>query len=389
MSELSRNNVNNNNSLLFNGVLGSINSPNSNDLSSLYSSTCNSESLYSYDSVELSSRKITKRGIKVIKSKDTLIVEKPINLRPRRRKALLIGINYLNKPYQLNGCINDAKYILDFLKQNYDFKDENCKVMTDDTEDKTLIPTKENIIKNMKWLVEDAKSGDSLFFHYSGHGLSIKDENGDEIDGMDESILPVDYEEQGVILDDDIHDMIVKPLPKGCLLTALADCCHSGTVLDLPFIYKCNGEIESVQEMDEEDRKTTQEYLSNEIYKKNKMVQQLVHRNTSPAEVKLSLEERIKIDKKIKKDKYSEADVIQFSSCRDNEISADERANGNTYGALCNAFVSTLVSTILDEKTISYVDLLIEIRNIIKKRYGQTPQLSTCRPMDVSKPFEL
>jgi hypothetical protein len=37
--------------------------------------------------------------------------------------------------------------------------------------------------------------------------------------------------------------LIVRPLPKGCRLTALFDSCHSGTVLDLPFVYSTKGEI--------------------------------------------------------------------------------------------------------------------------------------------------
>jgi len=119
------------------------------------------------------------------------------------------------------------------------------------------------------------------------------------------------------------------------------------------------------------------------------MVQEIRSRDTSPPPVKVSIEERKRIDNFIKESKQSKADVIQYSSCRDNEISADERANGNTYGALCNAFVSTLTSLILEEKTISYCELLKELRGLIQKRYGQTPQLSTGRLMDVTRPFEI
>lgn len=34
-----------------------------------------------------------------------------------------------------------------------------------------------------------------------------------------------------------MHDILVKPLPPGCRLTAIFDCCHSGSVLDLPYEY--------------------------------------------------------------------------------------------------------------------------------------------------------
>lgn len=54
----------------------------------------------------------------------------------------------------------------------------------------------------MRWLVRDAQPHDSLFLHYSGHGGQTKDLNGDEVDGLDEVIFPVDYKWTGHIVDD-------------------------------------------------------------------------------------------------------------------------------------------------------------------------------------------
>jgi len=152
-----------------------------------------------------------------------------------KKKALLIGINYLkHQRGQLRGCINDVHNIEGFLK-TYGF--QNMRILTDDQQDPTKQPTKVNILRDIKWLVEGAKAGDSLFFHYSGHGSQVKDLNGDEEDGMDETILPVDYNTAGQIIDDTLHDMMIKPLPTGCKLTSIMDCCHSGTGLDLPYVH--------------------------------------------------------------------------------------------------------------------------------------------------------
>lgn len=41
-------------------------------------------------------------------------------------------------------------------------------MLTDDSKDQQRIPTYDNIVGAMRWLVEGAKSGDSLFLHYSG-----------------------------------------------------------------------------------------------------------------------------------------------------------------------------------------------------------------------------
>lgn len=39
-------------------------------------------------------------------------------------------------------------------------------------------PTKKNMFRAMRWLVQDAKLNDALFFHYSGHGGRTKDVSG-------------------------------------------------------------------------------------------------------------------------------------------------------------------------------------------------------------------
>lgn len=92
----------------------------------------------------------------------------------------------------------------------------------------------------LKWLVLGVQSGDSLVFHFSGHGSRERDKNMDEIDGYDETLCPVDYETQGKIIDDEVNDTIVRPIPRGAKLHAIIDACYSGTVLDLPYLCRMN-----------------------------------------------------------------------------------------------------------------------------------------------------
>lgn len=73
-------------------------------------------------------------------------------------------------------------------------------------------------------------------FHFSGHGSQQRNYTGDEIDGYDETLCPLDFETQGMIVDDEINETMVKPLPHGVRLHAIIDACHSGTMLDLPFL---------------------------------------------------------------------------------------------------------------------------------------------------------
>ena len=74
-----------------------------------------------------------------------------------------------------------------------------------------------------------------------GHGGSTQDLDGDEEDGTDEVIYPVDFKNAGHIVDDEIHRLVVKPLKSGVRLTAIFDSCHSGSVMDLPYIYSTKG----------------------------------------------------------------------------------------------------------------------------------------------------
>lgn len=150
-----------------------------------------------------------------------------------RTKALFIGINYVgHNPGQLSGCHNDVEKMKRFVtKQGFD--PANMKVLMDDG--KHTQPNKAEMLAAFKWLVQGAQAGDSLFLHYSGHGGQLPDDNGDEKDGYDETLVPLDYQRAGQIRDDDLLKELILPLPDGVLMTAVMDCCHSGSVLDLPY----------------------------------------------------------------------------------------------------------------------------------------------------------
>lgn len=158
-----------------------------------------------------------------------------------RRKALLIGINYFGQPNTLHGCINDVTNMSIFLHQKHGYRREDMVILTDDQHNPLSIPTKQNILRAMHWLVRDAQPHDSLFIHFSGHGGRTPDLDGDEDDGYDDVIYPVDYRVAGHIVDDDMHAIMVRPLRPGVRLTAIFDSCHSGTALDLPYIYSTQG----------------------------------------------------------------------------------------------------------------------------------------------------
>ena len=117
-------------------------------------------------------------------------------------QALLIGINYTGTSNQLKGCINDVRNLQPFLNQRYGFAHDDMVVLTDDQQNPAGRPTRANIIRAMHWLVAGAQPNDSLFLHFSGHGSQTEDLDGDEEDGLDETILPEDFKTAGMIVDD-------------------------------------------------------------------------------------------------------------------------------------------------------------------------------------------
>ncbi|KAK9989085.1 hypothetical protein SO802_029324 [Lithocarpus litseifolius] len=159
-----------------------------------------------------------------------------------RKRALLCGVSYYGRSYKLKGSVNDVRCMRYFLVEKMGFPNESILILTEDETDPLRIPTKHNIRMALKWLVQGIQSGDSLVFHFSGHGSRERDKNMDEIDGYDETLCPVDYETQGKIIDDEVNDTIVRPIPRGAKLHAIIDACYSGTVLDLPFLCRMNRE---------------------------------------------------------------------------------------------------------------------------------------------------
>ncbi|GJN41056.1 hypothetical protein PR202_gn00380 [Eleusine coracana subsp. coracana] len=183
-------------------------------------------------------------GVTRIRRSSSLVIrppQRPVGFPCHRgnKRAVLIGITYAGMRRgcgQLNGPLNDVKCMRQLLCQRFGFPNECILVLTDDQKDPCRLPTKDNIRMAMHWLVQGCSSGDSLVFHFSGMGAQVCDENGDELDGFDEAICPMDSFQKGPILDDEINDAIVRPLVPGVKLHAIVDACHSAGVLDLSFL---------------------------------------------------------------------------------------------------------------------------------------------------------
>lgn len=164
----------------------------------------------------------------------------------KNKFALLIGINYkkvnnyTSNISNLNGCCQDVDNMCKLIKNN-GFKENEIKRLRDETYNKrldgsldTTIPTRQNMENEMIKLVN--KKEYYMYMHYAGHGSQIRDYSGDEEDGMDECLIPY----SGKYFTDDELSKIFSNLDKSSRLDITFDCCHSGTMLDLPYNWTFN-----------------------------------------------------------------------------------------------------------------------------------------------------
>ncbi|KAF8873021.1 peptidase C14, caspase domain-containing protein [Gymnopilus junonius] len=246
-----------------------------------------------------------------------------------RKKAVCIGINYTGSDNELKGCANDAKNMRQFLMEVYGFRSEDILLLTDDGHGRNSVqPTRKEMFNAMKWLVQGAHAHDSLFFHYSGHGGQTPDKTGRETDGKDEVIFPVDFKQTDDIIDDELHDTLVRPLPAGCRLTS----CHSGT-------HSAHGRLRGITH----------------------------------------------ISRRARERGASASDVICFAACKDDETSADTFHGGVATGAMSYEFIHSLRRT--PHQT--YEQLLEDLRDRLIPKYHQKAQISGTHPVDLDRDFIL
>jgi hypothetical protein len=149
-----------------------------------------------------------------------------------RFRAASSGINYYLQ--NLNGCIKILKNTSEILVDKYGYTDSNVVMLRDDiTDSPETMPTKQNMMKALTDIVAESSKCEEIWIHYSGHGSQVRDRDGNEADGMDEVVVPVDYTTAGFIVDDDIFN-IIKNICRAMILFE----CHSGTVCDLQWSFQ-------------------------------------------------------------------------------------------------------------------------------------------------------
>jgi metacaspase-1 len=156
-------------------------------------------------------------------------------LQAQTKHALIVAIGDY-KFWDDISSTNDVPYIKSALLKQ-EFAAANINILTDTK------ATKAGIESGFKSLIAKVQPGDIVLIHFSSHGEQIEDNNKEEIDGLDESIVTWDApkltgsqnfaKEQGKYFRDDLLGMYItqlrSKLGRNGDVVVFMDACHSGT----------------------------------------------------------------------------------------------------------------------------------------------------------------
>ena len=153
----------------------------------------------------------------------------------QNKRALLVGISDYQCINKYGGWNNiHGKNDIDMLNTTLKKSGVSVSCLYDRE------ATKAGISKALNLLASQCKVGDIVYLHFSTHGQPFEDDNGDEDDGWDESIVPVDapieytkgkYEGENHLIDDELHKFctrIRKAIGTKGMLYVVIDACHAG-----------------------------------------------------------------------------------------------------------------------------------------------------------------
>lgn len=247
----------------------------------------------------------------------------------QRKRAFMVGVSHYDTAltgYQWNNIngTNDISLLSPFLQE------QGFQITSLLDEQATY----DAIIKRLQQFVQKSKAGDIIYLHFSTHGQPVEDISGDEADGWDEAIVPIDayklyrkgvYEGERHLLDDQLNTYLQKLRsklgPKGMVYVVI-DACHAGT---------------SSRGNDDIIRGTHVGFTPhNKIFKPSKDQRShfpLVHKN------KL-------------------ADIVFLEACRADQLNTEIKVEGQRYGALSYHLAQTLQSVTLSTQPDTFTEKL-------------------------------
>ena len=206
---------------------------------------------------------------------------------------------------------------------------------------------------------------EEVFIHYSGHGTQVRDTTYEqdeqrEENGLDEALVPSDFRRNGLIRDDKINTLFQEFHPDTKVLCVF-DCCHSGTMADLPWKYRPTTDHRAYDTREERKEKETEK----------REIDALEVRSGCP----------------------TPCSVVCLSGCRDDQVSMDafNVAGRQRYSG---AMTSNLMKILLwdesqrkgENKSPTLHDLLLRLHeNLRRGNFRQKPVLTSSARLDLNK----
>lgn len=214
--------------------------------------------------------------------------------------ALHIGLNKYSSEYypetvnRLNFCVNDME-AMKKISLAAEFPPQQICTLADSQ------ALQQEVQKKLVKIRDAMKEGDLFLFTYAGHGFQRPDDDGEEIDRLDECICLYD----GLMFDDMLNAILVT-FPENTRIVCYFDSCHSGSAIKLHLFGQERG-------LSEEEEKW--------VFKK--------HRRKITTDLK---EAQIQL-----LDGYQAA-IASFAACRDDEKALESNGHGHFTRAIIDTF---------------------------------------------------
>ncbi|KAJ7610215.1 caspase domain-containing protein [Roridomyces roridus] len=159
-----------------------------------------------------------------------------------RKKALLIAISKTQDGYEeipeAHKDVRDMRKLI--MGPKYGYLDDDISMLVDDGVAGGKQPTRANMLAAIAQFVKDVKAGDRLLFYYSGRAMLVNDSGPNREDARIDSsgLIPLDGKAMKIV-NNELHNALVLPLPAGCTIVAILDTSHAASLLALKH-YRCN-----------------------------------------------------------------------------------------------------------------------------------------------------
>lgn len=189
-----------------------------------------------------------------------------------------------------------------------------------------------------------------------------------------------------------LHRALVTALPPNSTLFIIFDCCHSGSAVELPYIYRADEDgnvsmIDNVQAgmqlMGEASHLIQGGFTLDKVAEARQLFagaqsffKSLTHQQPDTDQYGLS-EQEFAVEYRSEQPKQ----VWMYSGCRDDQTSADASIAGSHVGAMSWAFLECMKMYGPNQ---SYIQVLQNTRQILAGRYAQIPQLSVGYEQDLN-----